>query len=199
MVTYYLWYNTIGSHATNPGLGRCTGLATSTDLIHWTKDVNNPIWTGGRYCIFPFKYGSYYYMLVPYYHSFPYGQIHLYRDTNPTFYAGDREYLGVVVNPGSEGEWDDRRFDTPYVLTDTIQRDTYVASSNELWTYYAATGTPTGSGANWWTGMCVETDIPEALLLTSSPTPVITDSTVNQNDGQAISGLNLNGIELEKS
>jgi hypothetical protein len=165
--TYYLWYNTIGSSG---GLGRCSGLATSTDLMHWTKDPNNPIFTGGRYCIFPFKYGGYYYMLVPHYTYSDYGETELYRDVNPTFYLSSREYLGVPIGPGPEGSWDDRRFDTPCVLTDTIYRDTYAAANNELWTYYAATGTPTGSGSDWWTGMCIEQNITDALTRFGQPT-----------------------------
>ena len=39
--TYYLWYDTLSN------LPRKTGLATSTDLIHWTKDSNNPIFIDG--------------------------------------------------------------------------------------------------------------------------------------------------------
>ena len=185
--TYYLWYNNI---ATSP---RSTGLATSTDLTSWTKDLNNPIFTGGRYCIFPFKYGPYYYMLVPYYHAFPYGLIELYRCSNPTFYTGDREYLGIVITPGPEGAWDDRRFDTPSVFTDTVYRDTYEASGNELWMYYSATGTPTGSGANWWTGMCIEPDISDALGRFTAARFTY-DSTSNANDGQILSGVDMNAV-----
>jgi hypothetical protein len=55
------------------------------------------------------------------------------------------------------------------VLTDTIYRDTYAASNNELWTYYAGTGTLTGSGADWWTGMCIEQNITEALARFDQP------------------------------
>jgi hypothetical protein len=158
-LTYYLWYNSIGGGA----LGRCSGLATSTDLKHWVKDVSNPIFSGGRFCIFPFKYGAYFYMLVPHYTLSDYGEIELYRDANPTFYSSSRTYLGVPITPGPTGAWDDRRFDTPAVLTDTIYRDSYAVSDNELWTYYAGTGTPTGSGGDWWTGMCIEQNITDAL------------------------------------
>jgi len=157
--TYYLWYNSIGGGP----LGRCIGIATSTDLKHWTKDSNNPIFTSGRFCSFAFKYSGYYYMLVPHYTYSDYGEIELYKDVNPTFYPSSRVFLGVPVNPGPEGSWDDRRFDTPCVLTDTIYRDSYAASNNELWAYYAGTGTPTGSGADWWTGMCIEQSITDAL------------------------------------
>ena len=185
--TYYLWFN--DGFGTG---GRAVGLATSTDLKSWTQDPANPIFMSGRYCTFPFKYDGYYYMLVPLYTYADYGVIELYRDVDPTFYPSSREYLGVTVGPGPEGEWDDRRFDTPCVLTDTIYRDTYLASNNELWMYYAATGTPTGSGADWWTGMTIETNITEAL-----PDPVDTtcyDSTSNDNDGLVIGSLDLNAI-----
>jgi len=164
--TYYLWYNTIGSV---PGLGRCTGLATSTDLVNWTKDASNPIFTGGRFCAFPFKYDGYYYLLIPHYTSgSDYSQHELYRDTNPTFYPGEREYLGVAINYGPEG-WDDHDQDTPCVLTDTIERDTFAASGNQLWVYYAGEG---GDGA-WGTGMCIEENIADAIARIEPPANIL--------------------------
>jgi len=185
--TYYLWYNDGWSTGS-----RASGLATSTDLKSWTKDANNPIFTGGRYCIFPFKYGGYYYMLVPYYNNFPYGIIELYRCSSPTFYAGQREYLGIVLNPGSAGAWDMYRQDTPAVLTDTIYRDTYVAAGNQLWMYYASTP---DSGTSWKTGMCIEQNITDALTRLLPPTFVTHfDSTSNHNNGQANGNVNTTGI-----
>lgn len=151
--TYYLWYSTIGGD-------RSVGLATSTDLVHWTKDSQNPIFTGGRFCVFSFKYGGYYYLLVPCYTTGPYDDIELYRDVNPTFYPNSRTYLGLVIEPGPAGAWDQYRHDTPCVLTDTISRDTYAAASNQLWAYYASTP---DSGGSWWTGMCIEQNITDAL------------------------------------
>lgn len=154
--TYYLWYNTISSI---PGEGRATGLATSTDLTTWTKDPNNPIFTGGRFCAFPFRYDGDYYLLIPHYTSgTDYSQIELYRDTNPTFYPGEREYIGVAINYGP-ADWDDHDQDTPSVLTDDIYRDTFTAAGNQLWTYYAGEG---GDGS-WRTGMTIEEDIASAL------------------------------------
>jgi len=154
--TYYMWYNTIGAVA---GLGRCTGLATSTNLTNWTKDPNNPIFSGGRFCAFPFKYGAYYYLLIPHYTSgSDYSQHELYRDVNPTFYPGQREYLGVAINFGPT-DWDDHDQDTPCVFTDTIYRDTYTYSNNQLWVYYAGEG---GDGT-WRTGMVIEENIAEAI------------------------------------
>jgi len=154
--TYYLWYNTIGSV---PGLGRCTGLATSTNLTDWTKDLDNPIFTGGRFCAFPFKHDGDYYLLIPHYTSgSDYSQIELYRDSSPTFHSGDRKYLGVAINYGPT-DWDDHDQDTPAVLTDTINRDTFTASNGELWAYYSGEG---GSGS-WQTGVCTEENIAEAI------------------------------------
>jgi hypothetical protein len=185
--TYYLWYN----DGWGTG-GRCAGLATSTDLKNWTQDPNNPIFTDGRFCVFPFKYDGYYYTIVPRYTTSPYGEIELYRDVNPTFYPTSREYLGVIIRPGPAGAWDDHRFDTPCVLTDTIQRDSYEASNNELWTYYGGTGTLTGSGADWWTGMCIEQNITDALTRVGATRYSHFDSTANHNDGQAGGQLNMN-------
>ena len=198
--TYYLWINDGFG-----GNGRGAELATSTDLIHWTMDPN-AIFAGGRYCVFPFKYGSYYYMLVPYYHAFPYSQIELYRCTSPTFYANQREYLGIVINPGSAGSWDQYRQDTPCVLTDTIYRDTYTSANNELWTYYASTP---DSGGDWWTGMCIEQNITDALTRFNPPTtplafPTMSNETVvldyNSScwDGARGGPHNLDVLELNK-
>ena len=49
--------------------------------------------------------------------------------------------------------------DTPAVLTDTIYRDTYTASNNQLWVYYAGEG---GDGT-WQTGMIIEENIAAAI------------------------------------
>jgi VCBS repeat-containing protein len=162
--TYYMWYNTIGGA---PGQnGRCSGLATSTNLTDWTKDPLNPLFCGGRFCPFPFKYGDYYYLLVPHYTSgSDYSQHELYRDASPTFHPADREYLGVAIQFGPS-EWDDHDQDTPAVLTDTIYRDTYNASNNQLWVYYAGEG---GDG-NWQTGMIIEENIAAAIAGVNSAT-----------------------------
>lgn len=169
--TYYMWYNTIGGV---PGLGRCIGLATSTNLTDWNKDPNNPIFTGGRFCAFPFKYDDTYYLLVPHYTSgSDYSKYELYRDSNPTFYDGEREYLGVAVDIGAPGQWDDLDQDTPCVLTDTIYRDTYEASNNELWVYYAGNG-----GSGWGqTGMVIEEDIAEAIARVEAQAKFVSWST----------------------
>ena len=56
-ITYYLYYEAGGVTAS-----RRIGIATSTDLINWTKDVNNPILENTRFCPFAFKYGDSYYL-----------------------------------------------------------------------------------------------------------------------------------------
>jgi len=149
--TYYLWYNTVGASP------RKTGLATSTNLVNWTKDVNNPIFEGNRYCTFPFKYNGSYYMLVPHFPgaewaTTPWGhQMELYRDSNPTFYPDDREYLGVVITGGETGDWDQGYLDTPTVLTNDIYRDTY--PDENIWMYY--TGRSVVPTAAWRTGLAI--------------------------------------------
>jgi hypothetical protein len=141
--TYYLWYNTVNS--TGSGT-RATGLATSTDLIHWTKDTNNPIFQGGRYCVTPFKYGSYYYLLVPHYDGAA-AHMELYRDTNPTFYPNEREFLGSILEEGTG--WDSGYLDTPSVLTNDINRNSF--PDTNIWMYY--TGYTAFSGNIWKEGL----------------------------------------------
>jgi len=182
--TYYLWINDGFG-----GSGRGSELATSTDLIHWTTDTN-AIFSGGRFCVFPFKYGAYYYMLVPHYTTGPYGEIELYRCSSPTFYQSQRQYLGIVVPTGSAGSWNQYRHDTPCVLTDTIYRDTFAAANNELWMYYASTP---DSGGAWLTGMCIEQNISKALSRPPIVTSVVDyDSTSNQNNGKVYGNVNQN-------
>jgi hypothetical protein len=156
--TYYLWYNTL----LGAGADRKTGLATSTDLTSWSKDSNNPIFSasGGYFQAAPFKYGSYYYLLICHYTSgSDYGEIQLYRDTNPTFYSANRE-LVRIVKPCSLSGWDSHDQDTPCVLTTDINRDSF--PSTELWTYYTGE-----SGGVWKTGLLIETDILYALTTCS--------------------------------
>lgn len=138
--TYYLWVNNVND------VPRQTGLFTSTDLINWTPNANNPIFDNGRYCVMPFKYLDKYYMLVPY---TPNGniagadpwayRIELYRCADPLFLPADREFLGNIIYGGEDTEWDDDYLDTPSVLTTDIYRDTFPLGNNEdgkLWIYY---------------------------------------------------------------
>ena len=155
--TYYMWYNTISSP-------RKTGLATSIDLINWTKDENNPIFSGDDFfCPFSIKYGSYYYLLMTHHVvGEDVSYIELYRDTNPTFYSANREYMGRVIQSGPLGH------DTPCVLTDDIYRDSFTLTDNQLWTYYAI---HEGSDV-WHTGLSIETDIASALSTRDENVPI---------------------------
>lgn len=152
--TYYLWVNDVDE------VPRQTGLMTSTDLINWTPDANNPIFDNGRYCGMPIKYGSNYYMFMCY---TPKGnvnganpsayRIELYKDSDPRFLSTSREYLGIVMLGGENGEWDDDYLDTPSILTETIQRDTFPlgdAENGKLWMYYTG-----HSGTVWAHGLAV--------------------------------------------
>jgi hypothetical protein len=137
-ITYYLYYEAGG--VTAP---RRIGIATSTDLINWTKDVNNPIFENTRFCPFAFKYEGSYYLLVPHGSlgdttiSGSNTEIELYKDASPTFYAADREFLGVVKKRGGEGRWDTWTQDTPVILTDNIYRDSYALTGGKLIMYYS--------------------------------------------------------------
>jgi len=147
--TYYLYYSTVSVPP-----NRATGIATSTDLINWTKDDNNPIFDDHRYCIWVIKYGLYYYAFVPHYTvGTNYGEIELYRDVNPTFYAADREDLGEVRESLGDG-WDSHDLDTPCILTDDVFRNTFDASNGEMWMYYA--GELDGA---WQTGLAIANGI----------------------------------------
>jgi len=134
--TYYLWYNTTG------GAARKTGIATTTNLAGaWTKDANNPIFTGGRFCVWPFKHGHHFYLAVCHYTSGVtpdlHSEIELFRDTSPTFYPESREFVRNLLNPATTGLWDGEALDTPCVLTDDIFRNSYAASAGEFWMYYS--------------------------------------------------------------
>lgn len=163
--TYYLWYNLVSSD-------REIGLATSTDLLTWTKDSHNPIFTLsddyslGSFCVCPFKWGDYYYLLVPHYTSgTDYTEFDLYWDDSPTFYRSDRTLLGTAIVIGTDGEWDDHDQDTPFVLTDNVSR--IVKATDELWCYY--TGEP--GNLTWVTGLTNDSDTAYRLgLHYGSPT-----------------------------
>ncbi len=157
--TYYLFYNDWNSAGTQ----RKTGLATSTDLYHWVKDSRSPIFEDGRFCPFPFKYGDYYYLLIPHYISWDdYSTIELYRDANPTFYPEDRELVRIAANPGIPGSWNYQDQDTPFILTDNIYRNSFNVTNNQLWMYYA--GAPTNQPSTWYTGLTIEPEITSAVV-----------------------------------
>ena len=127
--TYYLWYYA------SP---RKVGLATSTNLTNWTKDGNNPIFdTIGDFDGDVFKKGDFYYMTLNCSIAPNRGEYRLYRSAFPTFPSSSREYLGIVLTL-SESGWDNLFSEHLFVLTDNIKRDSYSASSNELWGYCSA-------------------------------------------------------------
>jgi hypothetical protein len=157
--TYYLYYSVVDTGATYTG-GRAVGFATSTDLLHWTKDSSNPTFDGGRFCPGIMKYGGYYYMFMPHYVGWDgvtHANIELYRDTAPTFYRNSRVFLGIAIDRGS---WDSYGLDTPFALTDDVTRSTFSASSNQLWVYYSDV-----AGGE---GMTIDTSITAALTGGSS-------------------------------
>lgn len=143
--TYYLYYSLITS------ANRGVAVATSTDRINWTKDTNNPLFAGGRYCVFPFKFGSYYYLIVPHYLGEINGDtavsgLELYRDSSPLFYPSTRTFLGYIkqgfgpVGPGSTTSGTANSgfgMDTPFILTDDITRSTFNGSGGDIWLYYS--------------------------------------------------------------
>ena len=153
-LTYYLWINDVNE------IPRQSGLCTSTDLINWTMNANNPIFDNGRYCVTPIKYRNNYYLFVNYTpegnvvgaYTIKY-RIEIYRDSSPTFLPGEREFLGNVLLGGEDGEWDDDYLDTPSILTTTIQRDVFPAGSDKdgkLWMYYTGQ-----DGINWSLGLAI--------------------------------------------
>jgi hypothetical protein len=140
--TYYLWYNNIGSYG-----NRATGLATSTDCIHWTKDSNNPIFTNGRFMTNVVKNGSYYYLFIFHYYTTGKSCIELYRDTSPTFYPSSRKFIQVVKYPVDGSSWEANILDGITVLTDDITKSSFDVTNGQLWIYYGAnTGTTKGHG-----------------------------------------------------
>lgn len=128
---------------------RETNHYTSTDLINWQSDANNPIFNTDRYCPHVYKYNGYFYMILP--HDLQgfettagitgNHRMELYRDVSPTFYPGEREYLGTIMS--NDQNYDRNYIDTPSCLQDSIERDTTGAASDEMRCYY------TGKGDRW--------------------------------------------------
>lgn len=155
--TYYVAIDQAG------GATRSLGIASSTDLLTWTKDSQNPLFTGGRYCAAWFKLGSYYYLLVNHYlgGAALQAEIEIYRDTSPVFRPTTRTYLGVVKQQSGAG-WDSFALDTPIILTDDITRSTFAASGGDLWMYYA--GTADSLHTNFYTGLAIAAQQPSFTM-----------------------------------
>jgi hypothetical protein len=152
--TYYLNIDEPG------GAARTTGIATSTNLTTWTKDPANPLYTGGRYCAGIVKSGSYYYQLIAHYlgGATTYSDVELYRNSTPVFYSTTRTFMGIAIQPSSASATSPSRYDgfgldTPFVLTDDINRDTFTASNGDLWLYYS--GSNTANHANFFTSVAI--------------------------------------------
>lgn len=146
--TYHLWVNDVNE------VPRQTGQCTSTDLVNWTPNVNNPIFDNGRYCVDPIKYKDKYYLFVCYSPSGASDSAHptrhrieVYRDDSPTFLPDSREYLGNILLGGEIGEWDIKYLDTPSSLTKTVQRDSF-PEDDKLSIYYSAID------EGWAMGLC---------------------------------------------
>ena len=145
--TYYLWFTTLNAAITSC---RQVGLATSTDLLHWTEDPNNPIFADtsgnyGTYCGFPFKYNNTYYFLVTQSEApltSGVSRINLFSSSTPTFYDSDRVLLGTAITTGGPNDWDGWNIDTPFVLTDNVSR--VIPTGGMLNIYY--TGEEVGAG-----------------------------------------------------
>ena len=145
--TYYLWFTTLYAGSTSC---RQVGLSTSTDLLHWTEDPNNPIFADtpgnyGTYCGFPFKYNNTYYFLVTQAEarlSTGVSRINLYSSPTPTFYVSDRTLLGTAITTGDVSDWDGWNIDTPFVLAENVSRK--IPSGGTLNIYY--TGERVDSG-----------------------------------------------------
>lgn len=143
---YYLWYN-----CDHPNMCRCTGLAYSKDLINWTKDSRNPVFTHGRFCVAPFKYKDWYYMIVP---SFGFqrkeSKFELYKCKKPTFYPEEREFLGHILTCGNQCDFDEMYIDAPSVLTGDIYRNSFPDDIIRL--YYTGEAYPMGQ-SKWSHGL----------------------------------------------
>lgn len=124
--TYYMFITTDGA-------AREVGVASSTDLINWTPDVNNPIFSGAcDYCPSIFKYGALYYLII----TQRVGSddvINLYSCANPTFHSGERTLIKTILTEVSTGLGS---LDTPFVLTNNINRNSF--PNDNILCYYSS-------------------------------------------------------------
>jgi hypothetical protein len=161
---YVAWYDTGGM--------RQSGLAVSSDLIHWSPAQPGPVFASSgdpsdprysQYCPFTFRYNDLYYVLMCSYDGGSnYGSLYLYRSSSPFFPETDRQLVRIAHTVGPEGSWDDHDSDTPCVLTLDIERAQFY--NNQLWCYYSAEG-----GGAWQEGLHLETDLASALADTAVP------------------------------
>ncbi|WP_407306901.1 hypothetical protein [Desulfosporosinus sp. SB140] len=145
--TYYLYTNTTCGD-------RSINVWTSTNLTSWKRSLNGFTFTGDRYCSAPFKYnGNYYLLISKYYDARKGGVLELYQCVDPFFKEDQRKFLGVVVYDPIH------LVDTPSVITNTINRDTF--PNNQLLCYYSKYY-PVG-GISFPAFLCVGSDIGNAI------------------------------------
>jgi hypothetical protein len=168
--TYFLWYNTLmTAYSTLNPSPRELGVAISKDLIHWTPYKSSPIFASSQgidsyhqFCAFPFRYGPFYYLIVPSQsRSRKYASFKLYRSKSPYFDPTERKFVRNIVYPGRSGDWDDHDLDTPIILTEDITRTTFV--NNEMMLFYSGTDTH----ERWSEGLLVEKKIEQVLTATA--------------------------------
>jgi hypothetical protein len=129
--TYYMYYNNVGRFP------RSIGLATSTNLVTWTKDANNPLFTGNRFSPGVFVVDSNYYMVLCHFDAthfskggwHAYEEMELYRCKTPTFYPQSREFLGVIKRLPTGNGWNVCNMDASRVFTADSNRNTFPDSS----------------------------------------------------------------------
>ena len=168
---YLLWYNTLYVST------RQTGLARSTDLLHWTPVSEGPLFVHAKgtgrhhqFCASPFRRGAFFYLMIPSQDKTRnFATIDLWRCADPYFRPADREFVKQVLMPGPHGRWDSRDLDTAILLTDDITRSTFYRG--QFWLYYSGEG-----GENIWRqGLAIEPDIDRALFR-----PIDTDATTQR-------------------
>jgi hypothetical protein len=143
--TYYAFYNTYMCGEGNPE--RAIGIATSTNLTSWTKDANNPIFDGGRFCnmIWFNEDTNLYYTIVTHYtDGCDFSELELYSCPYITFYEEDRTFMGVVHAVGPTGTMYANDQDVPLILTNDVERRDLSLTGEEVWCYFSGQGTPGG-------------------------------------------------------
>lgn len=146
--TYYAFVGGYGGHG-------ATNLYTSQDLVNWVADSENPLFTGGEYCVFVFSYGGSFYLLVPWdsrdkqlVGDLGDHAILLYKDSSPTFHRSDRKYLGVAVL--NDKPFDEEYLDTPSCITTDVSRSSF-PTAPKIECLYWSKGTDNSTGNKWMT------------------------------------------------
>ncbi len=153
--TYYLYVNTTSGD-------RELNIYTSTDLHTWVRAIDNPVFTGTRYCSCPFTTGGVYYILVSrnYFTASGLGGcIELWSSSSPLFPEGKRIFLGVVI-------YNDEVYDgpdTPTIPTTDITRSEFVSPDGKFWCYYARK-VPGGTGGVSYPGLLTINDSVSAAI-----------------------------------